>query len=100
MWPMANCSVLMMQTSIDVSVMLPSSMPCTVCLDYVYSIDSSVYILCLRYSRDKLFVQAVLCCGLQSNVAASNAKLALFYDWFFFDAEKDSIMNIGNGLLV
>jgi len=29
-------------------------------------------------------------------VAASNAKLALFYDWFFFDAEKDSIMNIGN----
>jgi len=37
----------------------------------------------------------VLCCGFQSNVAASNAKLALFYDWFFFDAEKDSIMNIG-----
>jgi len=28
-------------------------------------------------------------------VAASNAKLALFYDWFFFDTEKDSIMNIG-----
>ena len=32
---------------------------------------------------------------LQSNVAASNAKLALFYDWLFFNPEKDSIMNIG-----
>jgi len=31
----------------------------------------------------------------QSNVAASNAKLALFYDWLFFNPEKDSIMNIG-----
>ena len=31
----------------------------------------------------------------QSNVAASNAKLSLFYDWLFFDPEKDSIMNIG-----
>ncbi|KFV70776.1 Integrator complex subunit 3, partial [Dryobates pubescens] len=30
----------------------------------------------------------------QSNVAASNAKLALFYDWLFFNPEKDSIMNI------
>ncbi|XP_050843781.1 integrator complex subunit 3, partial [Serinus canaria] len=30
-----------------------------------------------------------------SNVAASNAKLALFYDWLFFNPEKDSIMNIG-----
>nr|CAD7416792.1 unnamed protein product [Timema poppensis] len=32
-----------------------------------------------------------------SNVAGSNAKLALFYDWLFFDAEKDNIMNIGTG---
>ncbi|NXI57616.1 INT3 protein, partial [Chloroceryle aenea] len=30
----------------------------------------------------------------RSNVAASNAKLALFYDWLFFNPEKDSIMNI------
>ncbi|KAG2462140.1 INT3 protein, partial [Polypterus senegalus] len=29
-----------------------------------------------------------------SNVAASNAKLALFYDWLFFNPDKDSIMNI------
>ena len=28
-------------------------------------------------------------------MAASNAKLSLFYDWLFFDPEKDSIMNIG-----
>ncbi|NXM63345.1 INT3 protein, partial [Illadopsis cleaveri] len=33
-------------------------------------------------------------CLPQSNVAASNAKLALFYDWLFFNPEKDSIMNI------
>lgn len=35
-----------------------------------------------------------------SNVAASNAKLSLFYDWFFFDPEKDSIMNIEPAILV
>lgn len=34
----------------------------------------------------------------QSNVAASNAKLALFYDWLFFNTDKDSIMNIGDTL--
>jgi hypothetical protein len=28
-------------------------------------------------------------------VAAANAKLALFYDWLFYDAERDNIMNIG-----
>uniref|UniRef100_A0A8C2E044 Integrator complex subunit 3 n=1 Tax=Cyprinus carpio TaxID=7962 RepID=A0A8C2E044_CYPCA len=33
-----------------------------------------------------------------SNVAASNAKLALFYDWLFFNPEKDSIMNIGSSV--
>ena len=31
----------------------------------------------------------------QSNVPASNAKRALFYDWLFFSPDKDSIMNIG-----
>uniref|UniRef100_H3A5Q1 Integrator complex subunit 3 n=1 Tax=Latimeria chalumnae TaxID=7897 RepID=H3A5Q1_LATCH len=35
-----------------------------------------------------------------SNVAASNAKLALFYDWLFFSPEKDSIMNIEPAVLV
>ncbi|WAR00982.1 INT3-like protein [Mya arenaria] len=35
-----------------------------------------------------------------SNVAASNAKLSLFYDWIFFDPEKDSIMNIEPAVLV
>ena len=34
-------------------------------------------------------------CVFQSNVAASNAKLSLFYDWLFFDPEHDSIMAIG-----
>nr|CAG4640665.1 EOG090X0205 [Eulimnadia texana] len=28
-------------------------------------------------------------------VAQANAKLALFYDWLFYDAERDNIMNIG-----
>nr|XP_018909585.1 PREDICTED: integrator complex subunit 3 [Bemisia tabaci] len=35
-----------------------------------------------------------------STVAAANAKLALFYDWFFFDSEKDNIMNIEPAILV
>ncbi|XP_023239440.1 integrator complex subunit 3 isoform X1 [Centruroides vittatus] len=35
-----------------------------------------------------------------SNVAASNAKLSLFYDWLFFDPEKDNIMNIEPAILV
>ncbi|XP_005091080.1 integrator complex subunit 3 isoform X2 [Aplysia californica] len=34
-----------------------------------------------------------------SNVAASDAKLALFYDWLFFDPEKE-IMNIEPAVLV
>lgn len=35
-----------------------------------------------------------------SNVAVSNAKLALFYDWLFYDCEKDNIMNIEPAILV
>lgn len=35
-----------------------------------------------------------------SNVAASNAKLALFYDWLLYDPEKDNIMNIEPAILV
>ncbi|KAG8191408.1 hypothetical protein JTE90_010584 [Oedothorax gibbosus] len=35
-----------------------------------------------------------------SNVAASSAKLSLFYDWLFYDPEKDSIMNIEPAILV
>ncbi|KRT78830.1 hypothetical protein AMK59_7723 [Oryctes borbonicus] len=35
-----------------------------------------------------------------SAVAVSNAKLALFYDWLFFDSEKDNIMNIEPAILV
>ncbi|XP_014216661.1 integrator complex subunit 3 [Copidosoma floridanum] len=33
-------------------------------------------------------------------VAASNAKLALFYDWLFFEPDKDNIMNIEPAILV
>ena len=35
-----------------------------------------------------------------SAVAAANAKLALFYDWLFFDPERDNIMNIEPAILV
>ncbi|XP_032668419.1 integrator complex subunit 3 isoform X3 [Odontomachus brunneus] len=35
-----------------------------------------------------------------STVAASNAKLALFYDWLFFEPDKDNIMNIEPAILV
>lgn len=34
-----------------------------------------------------------------SNIAASNAKLSLFYDWLFYD-ERDNIMNIEPAILV
>ncbi|CAF92690.1 unnamed protein product, partial [Tetraodon nigroviridis] len=47
----------------------------------------------------RLLQSAVSVC-FQSNVAASNAKLALFYDWLFFNPEKDSIMNIEPAILV
>lgn len=35
-----------------------------------------------------------------SIVAAANAKLALFYDWLFFEPDKDNIMNIEPAILV
>ena len=35
-----------------------------------------------------------------NQVAASNAKLALFYDWLFYDQERDNIMNIEPAILV
>lgn len=36
-----------------------------------------------------------------TNIAAlTNAKLALFYDWLFFDPMKDNIMNVEPGILV
>ncbi|XP_055918367.1 integrator complex subunit 3 homolog [Eupeodes corollae] len=33
-------------------------------------------------------------------IALANAKLSLFYDWLFFDPNKDNIMNIEPGILV
>ncbi len=35
-----------------------------------------------------------------NQVASSNAKLALFYDWLFFNPDKDNIMNIEPAILV
>ncbi|CAA9997160.1 unnamed protein product [Nesidiocoris tenuis] len=35
-----------------------------------------------------------------SNIASANAKLALFYDWLFYDPERDNIMNIEPAILV
>lgn len=35
-----------------------------------------------------------------STVAVSNAKLSLFYDWLFFEPDKDNIMNIEPAILV
>lgn len=33
-------------------------------------------------------------------IVLANAKLALFYDWLFFDSVKDNIMNVEPGILV
>lgn len=35
-----------------------------------------------------------------NSIALANAKLALFYDWLFFDPMKDNIMNVEPGILV
>lgn len=35
-----------------------------------------------------------------SNVHAANAKLSLFFDWLFYDPERDNIMNIEPAILV
>ena len=35
-----------------------------------------------------------------NNVSAANAKLALFYDWLFYQVDTDNIMNIEPGILV
>lgn len=35
-----------------------------------------------------------------NSVALANAKLAIFYDWLFFDPTKDNIMNVEPGILV
>lgn len=35
-----------------------------------------------------------------NTTALANAKLALFYDWLFFDPIKDNIMNVEPGILV
>ena len=35
-----------------------------------------------------------------NNVSAANAKLALFYDWLFYQLDADNIMNIEPGILV
>lgn len=35
-----------------------------------------------------------------NSTALANAKLALFYDWLFFDPMKDNIMNVEPGILV
>lgn len=35
-----------------------------------------------------------------NHIVMANAKLALFYDWLFFDSVKDNIMNVEPGILV
>ncbi|KAJ2370432.1 hypothetical protein H4S01_000373 [Coemansia sp. RSA 2610] len=37
---------------------------------------------------------------IRSPVVAANAKLALFYDWLFYDPKSDTIMNIEPGVLI
>ncbi|KAJ1961769.1 hypothetical protein GGI12_003059 [Dipsacomyces acuminosporus] len=37
---------------------------------------------------------------IRSQPVAANAKLALFYDWFFYDPQVDNIMNVEPGVLI
>lgn len=36
----------------------------------------------------------------QTAVSTANAKLALFFDWLFYQPDKDNIMNIGKANLL
>lgn len=36
----------------------------------------------------------------QTAVSTVNAKLALFFDWLFYQPDKDNIMNIGNATVL
>ena len=56
---------------------------------------TTLTLLCARWA-----VIGWLLTTCTNQVAASNAKLALFYDWLFFDSEKDNIMNIEPAILV
>ena len=38
--------------------------------------------------------------SIQSSVAASDAKLALFFDWLVFDPKRDNIMSIGKIIFI
>ena len=38
--------------------------------------------------------------GLKKSHFAANAKLALFYDWLFFEEREDSIMNVEPAILL
>ena len=44
-----------------------------------------------------LLMWIALVLSFQSNATASDAKLALFFDWLVFDDKRDNIMNIGKG---
>lgn len=42
----------------------------------------------------------MLCFLFQTAVSTANAKLALFFDWLFYQPDKDNIMNIGKANLL
>eukprot|EP00117_Sycon_ciliatum_P039513 scpid21377/ scgid29194/ Integrator complex subunit 3; SOSS complex subunit A; Sensor of single-strand DNA complex subunit A len=69
------------------------------------------YICCVVHPTNEILASNViprwavigwLLMSCQSNVAASNAKLALFFDWFFYNPScpEENIMNIEPGVLV
>lgn len=37
---------------------------------------------------------------MQSQTAAASARLALLFDWFFYDADRDGIMNVEPAILI
>ncbi|KAI8536435.1 hypothetical protein RHMOL_Rhmol10G0257000 [Rhododendron molle] len=66
-------------------------------------VDIVRFICCSLHPPNEIIQSAVIrrwvvigwllkCCG--TNYVQANAKLALFYDWLFFDGRLDSVMNI------
>ncbi|KAF9904756.1 Integrator complex subunit 3 [Linnemannia zychae] len=54
----------------------------------------------LRNIRVTYFEEDPALCFMCSNVTAANVKLALMYDWLFFEPARDSIMNIEPAMLL
>lgn len=60
-------------------------------------VSCSVTFLLIFFLAQAILLNLIL---FQSNLSACDAKLSLFFDWLFFDPEKESILNLEPAILV